>query len=540
MRSNPLFVAGLALLVAGPAVAAPAAQGAKPAPAAVKPAAAQTPAAPSEIAERAASPELSLRTLAERAKALESDVRALSEERRVLRQSMQAGRRELSRQLDGARRAKKRYDTAAAKAGGKPQPADLDTARAGFSAALESGKLLEQQTKQLTGIEQKLEQLATQARGLETSLKAASSELKGIDRELTPALSRVAAQLKSARSTALQARTESGFAWQSYATAKARTDKAIAGTDTALAMLTKKQQELAAAEKASAVPAPRLVAMPAPTSACKTLTDSQLRPGSYARKDHPDQVLTLAPGCDAPSVLRNTKSPAASAPAISSVLQREKLDNGTQATLHVEEGDLCFRYALQPSKTGGIALRWAPDPTASANRMIADGCKGIEGEYLPVATDAAAVPAAKCDIKQVEWDKLKSLPGHGELTRSEDYTDTQEQVDQVLYGDLDADGTSEAYVAVSSRYGANNGSLTLYAYTMTAQCSLQVLGNISLPGGCAGVDKISVAGKRLKIDGIPEVDEGDMESRCLPKSFTNDEYALEKGKLKFVKSTKAK
>jgi hypothetical protein len=536
-RNSPALAALLCLLAAGAsAYGAPAAQGTKPPANAKAPDAKPAPPpalpGPSAVAQRGAPVESSLRTLAESAKQVEADVRVLAEERRVLRLSMQTGRRELNRQLDGARRAKKRHETAAAKPGGKPQPADLETARQGFNAALEAGKTLQSQTKQLQSIEQKLEQLAAKARELERTGKAASTELKGVDRELGPALTRLDTQLGSARSSAQQARAQSGFASQSYAAAKAKTDKALAGTDAALGMLAQEQQELAAAEKAlTAAPA-------APASAaCKTLTDSQLKPGTYARKEQPDVLLSVSPECDSPSVLRGKRDTVLA----SSVIRREKLDGVAQATMLMEEGDLCYRYALHPSKAGGVMLRWAPDPSASANRVVAAGCKTIEGEYVSVAAPAAAAPAGKaCDIKQLAWDKMTSLPGHGELTRSEDYSDTQESVDQVLYGDLDADGASEAYVTVSTHYGANNGHLNLYVYSMTPACSLQVHGNLLLPGGCSGVGDISVAGRRLKIADIPIVDEDDMEARCFPSKFRSEEYTLEKGQLKLVKSTNSK
>jgi hypothetical protein len=377
-------------------------------PVAVPAAPAPTPIASSSIAGRAGQPESSLRAQSERAKQLEADVRALSEERRVLRQTLQTGRRELTRQLDSARRAKKRHDTAAAQANGKPRPADLETARQGFAAALDAGEALEQQTQQLRGIEQKLEQLATQARELEASLEAASSELKAVDRELGPALARIDTQLGSARAAATQARTQSGFAWQSYAAARAKTDKALAGTDAALAMLVQEQKELAAAEKALA------------------------------------------------------------------------------------------------------------------------------------AAGAAALPAVKCDIQQLAWDKMKSLPGHGELTRSEDPSDTQDAVEQVQYGDLDANGAREAYVMVSTRYGTNNGETSLYVYSMDPSCTLQTIAQFQLPGGCSGPGDISVAGRRLKLTGIPVIDEDDMSTRCFPRKFRSEEYALEKGQLKLVKSSGAK
>lgn len=407
--SDVAAVAGLCLLVAGaPALGAPAAPSAKPAPVAVQ--AAPPPPAASAIVQRAAQPEAALRGQAERAKQLESDVRALSEERRVLRQSIQTGRRELTRQLETARRAKKRHDAAAAKPAGKPQPADLEAARQGFGAALVAGKQLEQQGQQLRDIEQKLEQRAAQARELEASLKAASSEFKAVDRELGPALGRVETQLGSARSAAQQARTQSGFAWQSYATAKAKTDKALAGTDAALAMLAQEQKELAAAERA-------LAAAPAP---------------------------------------------------------------------------------------------------------------------------AAAVPPGKCNIEQLPWDKMKSLPGHGELTRSEEPSDTQESVTQVLYGDLDANGVSEAFVTLSTHYGTNNGETTLYVYTMDSSCTLQTVAQIQLPGGCTGSGEVSVSGRRLTIKDIPVIKEEDTEGRCMPTKFRSEEYALQKGKLELVKSTGAK
>lgn len=403
--SNPTHIAALCLLIAGaPAHAAPQAPSTKPTPVAAKPS--PSPSAPSASAERAAKPESSLRAGAERAQALDSEVRALNEQRRLLRRSAQTSRRELTRQLEAARRAKKRNDTAAAKPGGKPLPVDLEAARQGFSAALEAGKTLEQQSEQLRTLEQKLEQRASEARELEGTLEAASTELKAADRELSAALGRVETELLAARSAAQQARSQSGFAWQSYAAARTRTDKALAGTDAALALLAQEQKELAAAEKALAV--------------------------------------------------------------------------------------------------------------------------------------ATAAPPVKCDIQKLPWDTMKSLPGHGELARSEDPSDTQEYITQVQYGDLDADGASEAYVTVSTHYGTNNGETTLYGYAMDASCTLQTIALVQMPGGCTGGGEVSVSGRRLKITGIPVIEEGDTEGRCMPTKFRDEEYALKNGKLERVKSSGAK
>jgi hypothetical protein len=75
---------------------------------------------------------------------------------------------------------------------------------------------------------------------------------------------------------------------------------------------------------------------------------------------------------------------------------------------------------------------------------------------------------------------------------------------------------------------------------MDATCTLQTLAQFQLPGGCSGPGEISVAGRRLKLTDIPVIDEDDMSTRCFPKKFRSEEYALEKGQLKLVKSTKAK
>ncbi len=59
------------------------------------------------------------------------------------------------------------------------------------------------------------------------------------------------------------------------------------------------------------------------------------------------------------------------------------IDGQMKAVLYSAEGDVCARYALTPSKSGGITITWQPDTTGSISRnpTVIRSCSANNGEY---------------------------------------------------------------------------------------------------------------------------------------------------------------
>ncbi len=66
-------------------------------------------------------------------------------------------------------------------------------------------------------------------------------------------------------------------------------------------------------------------------------------------------------------------------------INQEVIDGQAKAVMYSLEGDVCFRYALARSKSGGITVTWQPDLTGSISRnpQVIRNCSANNGEYRP-------------------------------------------------------------------------------------------------------------------------------------------------------------
>lgn len=178
----------------------------------------------------------------------------------------------------------------------------------------------------------------------------------------------------------------------------------------------------------------------------------------------------------------------------------------------------------------------SPAASASAQAKLDASSKslvsGLElakssAKELARARRGGGSPLAKCDLRKTDW----SAHDYEGIKLEEGDEMNGTGLGDVIYGDLTGDGYPEAIVTVSTVYGMNNGTTTLYVYGSRPNCGLTLLGTVDGPGGCSGTIEASVEAQTLRTT-EPYLKEGD--GRCFPSGITRTDWKVVDGKLKQV------
>jgi hypothetical protein len=257
---------------------------------------------------RLASLEASSAELSTRAQRVRGEAQPLLARRAELKASMQALRRELSRHLEVAAKARKSHERAvkSQKPGTRPPPTtQLESARSEYRLASDKGKALQRQLEEARAVEQKLESLAVQAREVEAQGSALVSEARNTEARVNLGLNALGNAGARFQSAAARARSQAGFAQPSaYTAVRAKSDKALAGVDAALALVGDKQKQLVAQKRALTSPAGApAAAVPAASPAAAAAPEA----GWVPLFPSPPPVTAPAPGLNQAEITQLTR-----------------------------------------------------------------------------------------------------------------------------------------------------------------------------------------------------------------------------------------